>query len=128
MAASAAQSDLAAEQWICSGVSNASRKRRGCHSCQVPGCTADLSSLRRYFRRQRICVQHAQADAVPDGRGSLARFCQQCTRLEPLEAFYGRRRSCRASLARRQQRLADGKAAAQAHGRSTAAAWLAAAE
>lgn len=80
-----------------------------------------MTDLRRFFRRQRICEQHARAEAVPDGSGGLARFCQQCTRLEPLQAFYGRRRSCRASLARRQQRLADSKAAAPAHGWTAAA-------
>lgn len=37
--------------------------------------------------------------------GAQQRFCQQCTRLEPVAAFEGSRRSCRASLARRQHRL-----------------------
>lgn len=42
---------------------------------------------------------------MPDGRGGLARFCQQCTRLEPLSFFDGQRRSCRSSLAKRQERM-----------------------
>lgn len=42
---------------------------------------------------------------MPDGHGGLARFCQQCTRLEPLSYFEGTRRSCRSSLAKRQVRM-----------------------
>ncbi|PRW60887.1 Squamosa promoter-binding 1 [Chlorella sorokiniana] len=77
----------------------------GSSTCQVPGCGVNLNRLRPYFRRQRICEEHARAESVPDGRGGLARFCQQCTRLEPLSFFDGQRRSCRSSLAKRQERM-----------------------
>ncbi len=40
---------------------------------------------------------------IPDGQGGL-RFCQQCTKLEPVSAFDEEKRSCRASLLRRKER------------------------
>lgn len=47
---------------------------------------------------------HARADVVTDSAGRLLRFCQQCTRLEPTANFGAGRRSCKASLAKRQAR------------------------
>lgn len=41
---------------------------------------------------------------MPDGRGGWLRFCQQCTKLEPVSAFEGLRRSCEASLQKRHLR------------------------
>jgi hypothetical protein len=41
---------------------------------------------------------------VTDSAGRLLRFCQQCTRLEPTANFGAGRRSCKASLAKRQAR------------------------
>lgn len=76
---------------------------------QVEGCGADLTDLRYFFRKQRICEQHARADVVTDAAGRQLRFCQQCTRLEPLLNFSTGRRSCKASLAKRQARAHRGK-------------------
>ncbi|KAI7840512.1 hypothetical protein COHA_005811 [Chlorella ohadii] len=82
--------------------------RRPSLSCQVEGCTADLGTLRPYFQRQHICEDHARADEIPDGRGGLVRFCQQCTKLEPISAFDGKKRSCQASLVKRHHRRSGG--------------------
>ncbi|EFN56984.1 hypothetical protein CHLNCDRAFT_51260 [Chlorella variabilis] len=87
------------------------------HSFAVHGCEVVLNNLRSFFLRQRICEEHARSEAVPDGRGGLARFCQQCTKLEPVAAFDGRRRSCRTSLAKRHKRL--NRARAEQPGTST---------
>ncbi|GER36441.1 squamosa promoter binding-like protein [Striga asiatica] len=50
-------------------------------SCQVEGCTADLSDAKPYHRRHRVCEFHAKA-AVVFLAGSGQRFCQQCSRFE----------------------------------------------
>ena len=76
---------------------------------QVEGCSVDLTDLRYFFRKQRICEHHARADVVTDAAGRQLRFCQQCTRLEPLSNFSLGRRSCKASLAKRQARAHRGK-------------------
>lgn len=68
-----------------------------CHSC--PSC---------HLRPHRA-EQHARADVVTDAAGRQLRFCQQCTRLEPLANFTVGRRSCKASLAKRQARAHRGK-------------------
>ena len=47
---------------------------------------------------------------MTDAAGRQLRFCQQCTRLEPLANFTVGRRSCKASLAKRQARAHRGKA------------------
>lgn len=46
-------------------------------SCQVPGCVADISELKGYHKRHRVCLQCANASAVVlDGESK--RYCQQC--------------------------------------------------
>lgn len=52
--------------------------------------------------------EHARADEIPDGRGGYVRFCQQCTKLEPIAAFDGKKRSCQASLVKRHHRRSGG--------------------
>lgn len=45
--------------------------------CQVPGCEADISELKGYHRRHRVCLRCANASAVVlDGQSK--RYCQQC--------------------------------------------------
>jgi hypothetical protein len=46
----------------------------------------DLSNLKQYFRRVRICSTHHMAPEVRMG-GEMHRFCQKCGKLEPLSAF-----------------------------------------
>ncbi|GIL93032.1 hypothetical protein Vretimale_19071 [Volvox reticuliferus] len=88
--------------------------------CQVPGCGKDLSHLKEYHQRYRICDVHIKLQQVlKDGR--LQRFCQQCGRFHDLTAFDGNRKSCRDQLskhnARRRRRAQD-----NAKGKATAAA------
>lgn len=80
------------------------------------GC-ATLHPLHVCLLPPPAAEEHARSEAVPDGRGGLARFCQQCTKLEPVAAFDGRRRSCRTSLAKRHKRL--NRARAEQPGTST---------
>jgi hypothetical protein len=63
----------------------------------VKGCVADLTKLREYNQRFKICSEHQHAETVMRGDEPL-RFCQQCARLQPLADFDGKKRSCRISL------------------------------
>ena len=45
--------------------------------CQVPGCEADISELKGYHRRHRICLRCVNATTVML-RGEAKRYCQQC--------------------------------------------------
>lgn len=64
---------------------------------------------------------HMMADGV-EWKGATQRFCQQCGRFHPLDAFSGSMRSCRKQLAkhaerrRRSRELAAQAAAAAASG------------
>ena len=62
---------------------------------QVAHCTAALdgANCRAYNLRYRVCMQHLRADAV-DVDGQPMRFCQKCSRFEPVSAFRVRR-GCR---------------------------------
>jgi hypothetical protein len=45
--------------------------------CQVPGCEVDISELKGYHRRHRVCLRCANAvTVVLDGEAK--RYCQQC--------------------------------------------------
>lgn len=49
----------------------------GLSRCQVPGCEADISELKGYHRRHRVCLRCANAvSVVLDGESK--RYCQQC--------------------------------------------------
>lgn len=71
--------------------------------CVADGCDVALASQPRYCQQRGLCTQHMKADAIhkKDQEGQLWRFCQQCGKLEKLEAFDGHKRSCRVQLARR---------------------------
>lgn len=45
--------------------------------CQVPGCEADITELKGYHKRHRVCLQCANASAVAID-GETKRYCQQC--------------------------------------------------
>lgn len=45
--------------------------------CQVPGCEADISELKGYHKRHRVCLRCANASAVLLD-GDSKRYCQQC--------------------------------------------------
>lgn len=45
--------------------------------CQVPGCEVDISELKGYHRRHRVCLSCANASTV-QLHGEAKRYCQQC--------------------------------------------------
>ncbi|WCJ30813.1 squamosa promoter binding protein-like 4 [Euphorbia peplus] len=68
----------------------------GC--CQAEKCVADLSDLKPYYRKHRICENHSKAQIVLVD-GNMQRFCQQCSRFHDLSEFDDTKRSCRRRLA-----------------------------
>ncbi|KXZ41330.1 hypothetical protein GPECTOR_547g557 [Gonium pectorale] len=59
--------------------------------CQADGCLADLSGLKRYFRRYHVCETHIRAQVVLIS-GRPVRFCDQCSTFHALSFFDGTRR------------------------------------
>jgi hypothetical protein len=53
------------------------RTARGMARCQVSGCEADISELKGYHRRHRVCLRCAHASAVVLDE-ETKRYCQQC--------------------------------------------------
>lgn len=51
--------------------------------CQVEGCEADLSGVKAYYCRHKVCGMHSKAPKVVVG-GMEQRFCQQCSRFDLL--------------------------------------------
>ncbi|KAI3744708.1 hypothetical protein L1987_57799 [Smallanthus sonchifolius] len=47
--------------------------------CQVEGCDLDLSSVKEYHRKHRVCESHSKCPKVVVS-GLERRFCQQCSR------------------------------------------------
>ncbi|GKC58797.1 squamosa promoter-binding-like protein 7 [Tanacetum coccineum] len=45
--------------------------------CQVPGCKADISELKGYHKRHRVCLTCSNASNVVID-GIHKRYCQQC--------------------------------------------------
>nr|WEY03294.1 squamosa promoter-binding-like protein 1 [Gorteria diffusa] len=72
-------------------------------SCQVEGCTYDMSNCKTYHRRHKVCEIHAKAPIVITG-GFQQRFCQQCSRFHDLMEFDDAKRSCRRRLAGHNER------------------------
>ncbi|WIA35145.1 hypothetical protein OEZ86_003621 [Tetradesmus obliquus] len=75
--------------------------------CKVVGCSVDLCALNKpYCLKRGVCPQHLKAESVRcKGAGEqLWRFCQQCGKMEHLQQFQGKNRSCKAGLARRRQK------------------------
>lgn len=69
----------------------------------MAGCGKDLTALKEYHQRYRICEVHIKLPQVlKDGR--LQRFCQQCGRFHDLSAFDGARKSCREQLGKHNAR------------------------
>lgn len=59
---------------------NAAKKTKfGAAVCQVENCEADLSKVKDYHRRHKVCEMHSKATSAIVG-GILQRFCQQCSR------------------------------------------------
>ncbi|XP_010559216.1 PREDICTED: squamosa promoter-binding-like protein 1 [Tarenaya hassleriana] len=66
--------------------------------CQVENCGADLSRVKDYHRRHKVCEMHSKASSALVG-GIMQRFCQQCSRFHVLQEFDEGKRSCRRRLA-----------------------------
>lgn len=71
--------------------------------CKVPSCCKVLNDLKRYHKRYRICPEHLKMSHVMI-EGIDCRFCQLCGKFQPLCDFDGAKRSCRAKLARHNER------------------------
>lgn len=54
--------------------------------CQVEGCERLLRDEKPYYQRFLVCEEHMRCLSL-DINGQLSRFCQQCGKFEPLEAF-----------------------------------------
>ncbi|KAL5219169.1 hypothetical protein ABZP36_019853 [Zizania latifolia] len=67
-------------------------------TCQVEGCSADLTAAKDYHRRHKVCEMHAKASTAVVGN-TIQRFCQQCSRFHLLQEFDEGKRSCRRRLA-----------------------------
>ncbi|KAI7841073.1 hypothetical protein COHA_005301 [Chlorella ohadii] len=73
--------------------------------CQV--CRSSLADMLPFYKRYRVCAEHMSApEVLRDGVPS--RFCQQCGRFHPLDAFDGTQRTCREELAWRRYRRTHG--------------------
>ncbi|KAK9819901.1 hypothetical protein WJX72_003783 [[Myrmecia] bisecta] len=86
-------------------------KGKGPPTCQVEGCMADLTALKEYHQRYKICEVHLKVPSIVRERRSQ-RFCQQCGRFHDLGEFDADKRSCRARLQRhnaRRRKKADGE-------------------
>ncbi|XP_059311947.1 squamosa promoter-binding-like protein 7 [Lycium ferocissimum] len=71
--------------------------------CQVPDCEADITELKGYHKRHRVCLRCANATAVLlDGQSK--RYCQQCGKFHILSDFDEGKRSCRRKLERHNNR------------------------
>ncbi|XP_050238665.1 squamosa promoter-binding-like protein 6 isoform X2 [Mercurialis annua] len=71
--------------------------------CQVYGCNKDLSSLKDYHKRHKVCEVHSKTPKVIVN-GVEQRFCQQCSRFHLLVEFDDIKRSCRKRLAGHNER------------------------
>ncbi|PPE00366.1 hypothetical protein GOBAR_DD02604 [Gossypium barbadense] len=67
--------------------------------CQVRGCEVDISELKGYHRRHRICLRCANSSTVLID-GETKRYCQQCGKFHLLSDFDEGKRSCRRKLER----------------------------
>nr|BAM15479.1 SBP-box protein [Torenia fournieri] len=71
--------------------------------CQVEGCNVDLSDVKAYYSRHKVCGMHSKSPKVVVA-GLEQRFCQQCSRFHQLSEFDQGKRSCRRRLANHNER------------------------
>ncbi|KAF6158782.1 hypothetical protein GIB67_040296 [Kingdonia uniflora] len=57
--------------------------------CQVEGCNLDLSSVKAYYSRHKVCGVHSKSPMVIVG-GIEQRFCQQCSRYKEYQFNNGK--------------------------------------
>ncbi|CAH8268988.1 unnamed protein product [Arabidopsis lyrata] len=77
---------------------NTGRKSTMTARCQVEGCRMDLSNVKAYYSRHKVCCIHSKSSKVIVS-GLHQRFCQQCSRFHQLSEFDLEKRSCRRRLA-----------------------------
>lgn len=80
--------------------------------CQVDDCPVEVSCMKDYHARYKVCPEHLKADTVLL-RKHTHRFCQQCGRFQTIEEFDGEKRSCRERLDKhnaRRRRIREMKA------------------
>ena len=65
--------------------------------CVADGCKADISQLKEYYRRRKLCEECINSREIQYG-GCSMRFCQQCSKLHNMTEFDGPKRSCRKRL------------------------------
>ncbi|MCO5578855.1 hypothetical protein L7F22_032702 [Adiantum nelumboides] len=84
--------------------------------CQVPSCGEDISQLKGYHQRHRVCLDCANSPKVML-KDLPHRYCQQCGKFHRLSDFDEGKRSCRRKLERhnrrRRRRPADEEGEAQ---------------
>lgn len=56
--------------------------------CRVPGCATDVSGMKSFNWRYRICEDHRSAASVIID-GLRVRFCQMCAKFHELNQFQG---------------------------------------
>ncbi|KAM0932372.1 putative transcription factor SBP family [Dioscorea sansibarensis] len=71
--------------------------------CQVEGCNVELSDVKAYYSRHKVCAIHSKSPKVIVA-GLEQRFCQQCSRFHQLPEFDQGKRSCRRRLAGHNER------------------------
>uniref|UniRef100_A0A0E0ETJ4 SBP-type domain-containing protein n=1 Tax=Oryza meridionalis TaxID=40149 RepID=A0A0E0ETJ4_9ORYZ len=69
----------------------------------VEGCGVDLSGVKPYYCRHKVCYMHAKEPIVVVA-GLEQRFCQQCSRFHQLPEFDQEKKSCRRRLAGHNER------------------------
>lgn len=71
--------------------------------CQVPSCGEDISHLKGYHQRHRVCLGCANSSKVML-KDQPHRYCQQCGKFHRLSDFDEGKRSCRRKLERHNKR------------------------
>lgn len=55
--------------------------------CQVEGCEVDLSDVKAYYARHKVCVSHSKSPKAIVA-GIEQRFCQQCSRFHLFTSLF----------------------------------------
>lgn len=89
--------------YVLSVCTNSSKTKSCVVGLQADGCTMDVSKMKEYNSRYKICETHLRAKVVTKD-GKSQRFCQQCGKFHDVSEFDGDKRSCRARLDRHNAR------------------------
>nr|GEV42065.1 SBP-like protein [Tanacetum cinerariifolium] len=103
LAAEEAEAKAPGKKKTRTGGSGSGSGRMGVGRCQVPGCEVDISELKGYHKRHRVCLRCATAASVVLD-GCDKRYCQQCGKFHVLSDFDEGKRSCRRKLERHNNR------------------------